>query len=53
MNFLKLSIPKRMAEKLLFPIYDAENNGNTEIYLLKMDPDNFPYKIQMTDYAEL
>lgn len=32
MNFLKLSIPKGMAEKVLFPIYDTENNGNTEIY---------------------
>lgn len=31
MSFLKLSIAKGMAEKVLFPT-DAENNGNTEIY---------------------
>lgn len=37
MDFLKLSIPKGMEEKV-FQIYDAVNNGNTEIYLLKMHP---------------
>lgn len=37
MDFLKLSIPKAMEEKV-FQIYDAANNGNTEIYLLKTDP---------------
>lgn len=53
MSFLKLCIPKGMAEKVLFPT-DAENNGNTEIYLLKTDPGHFLYKIQMTDLrAEL
>lgn len=55
MNFLKLSIPEGMAEKVFFfSIYDAENNGNTEIYLPKMDPNNFLYKIQTTNlHAEL
>lgn len=45
MRFLKLSIPKGMTEKVLFPIYDVGNNGNKEIYLLKMDPNIFLNKI--------